>query len=214
MVREQLKCDIPPEWLKRRAAGLCPVCGKHPSEFDKNRKVYCSEACSTKYAEHYIFWGQLRDKIIEASPKCAICGITEEKWKETYDKSVAEENAGLLKQFEKEIFAEKIRRIAIEETQFLNEIKRIESADLSSFWLQDFLKDKLGAAIINEWKHFRGFEVDHLVPVYKGGSIFDESNLQVLCVDCHRKKTNKDVKHRKRNSESNSIEQKKIEEVN
>jgi 5-methylcytosine-specific restriction endonuclease McrA len=66
----------------------------------------------------------------------------------------------------------------------------------------------------NDWNCFSGFEVDHIVPVYKGGSVFDESNLQVLCVYCHRKKTNKDVKHRKRNSESRVNGQKKIEEVN
>ena len=32
-------------------------------------------------------------------------------------------------------------------------------------------------------------EVDHVVPVVKGGKVHDPANLQVLCVDCHIAKT-------------------------
>ena len=32
-------------------------------------------------------------------------------------------------------------------------------------------------------------EVDHVVPVMKGGKSFDPTNLQVLCVGCHVAKT-------------------------
>lgn len=28
-------------------------------------------------------------------------------------------------------------------------------------------------------------EVDHIIPIYKGGSKYDFANLQVLCRDCH-----------------------------
>lgn len=34
-------------------------------------------------------------------------------------------------------------------------------------------------------------EVDHIVPIEKGGSE-DDSNLQLLCKECHRKKTARD----------------------
>lgn len=33
-----------------------------------------------------------------------------------------------------------------------------------------------------------GVEMDHVVPLHKGGSN-DDDNLQMLCVPCHRKKT-------------------------
>lgn len=32
-------------------------------------------------------------------------------------------------------------------------------------------------------------EIDHIVPIYKGGPEMNEKNLQVLCVNCHKQKT-------------------------
>ena len=32
-------------------------------------------------------------------------------------------------------------------------------------------------------------EVDHIVPLHRGGSLFDRANLQGLCRRCHRLKT-------------------------
>ena len=40
-------------------------------------------------------------------------------------------------------------------------------------------------------------ELDHIVPLYKGGSN-DDSNCQALCVECHRDKTATDMGHRPR----------------
>jgi len=37
-----------------------------------------------------------------------------------------------------------------------------------------------------------GVEMDHIEPLFKGGSNDDE-NLQMLCVECHRKKTATDL---------------------
>ena len=36
-------------------------------------------------------------------------------------------------------------------------------------------------------------EVDHIVPRSKGGPLFDPSNLQPLCKECHYRKTSKEV---------------------
>ena len=33
---------------------------------------------------------------------------------------------------------------------------------------------------------------DHIVPVAEGGAVFDEANLQILCVECNRIKTRED----------------------
>ena len=32
-------------------------------------------------------------------------------------------------------------------------------------------------------------EADHIVPLHKGGAVYDIRNLQTLCRDCHIKKT-------------------------
>lgn len=37
-----------------------------------------------------------------------------------------------------------------------------------------------------------GFEVDHIVPLYKGGAD-DEDNCQVLCIECHKLKTKSEL---------------------
>ena len=40
-------------------------------------------------------------------------------------------------------------------------------------------------------------EVDHIMPLYKGGTD-DDANLQPLCHDCHANKTRADKGHRHR----------------
>jgi 5-methylcytosine-specific restriction protein A len=39
-----------------------------------------------------------------------------------------------------------------------------------------------------------GEEVDHIKPLHKGGTD-DESNLQALCVECHKVKSARDLGH-------------------
>ena len=39
-------------------------------------------------------------------------------------------------------------------------------------------------------------QVDHIVPLYKGGTN-DDSNMQGLCIECHKAKTAKDMGHRR-----------------
>lgn len=40
-----------------------------------------------------------------------------------------------------------------------------------------------------------GFELDHRIPLFKGGEDIEE-NLQVLCPECHATKTNEDLGRR------------------
>lgn len=42
----------------------------------------------------------------------------------------------------------------------------------------------------------RNFQVDHKVPLFKGGEEFEESNLWTLCVACHLEKTHSEVRER------------------
>lgn len=37
-----------------------------------------------------------------------------------------------------------------------------------------------------------GMEIDHIIPIYKGGLVFDESNIQILCNSCHLEKSKRD----------------------
>ena len=41
-------------------------------------------------------------------------------------------------------------------------------------------------------------EVDHVVPRWKGGRVFDKANLQSLCRDCHKRKSATEARSRSR----------------
>ena len=50
-----------------------------------------------------------------------------------------------------------------------------------------------GKLVTLAYPHHTGFELDHIIPVSKGGSDTDD-NCQILCMDgCHAKKTAKDM---------------------
>lgn len=49
-------------------------------------------------------------------------------------------------------------------------------------------------------KRFKASEmsVDHIIPIYEfRGSPYDTRNWQVLCIPCHRKKTDREIQERK-----------------
>ncbi len=45
-------------------------------------------------------------------------------------------------------------------------------------------------------RYRRNFQVDHKVPLFKGGREFEESNLWTLCVSCHLEKTQSELAER------------------
>ena len=45
-------------------------------------------------------------------------------------------------------------------------------------------------------KLHRAYELDHIVPLHKGGDAIALQNLQPLCRECHKDKTAKDMGHR------------------
>ena len=47
-------------------------------------------------------------------------------------------------------------------------------------------------------KLHRAYEVDHIIPLHKGGDATDLSNLAPLCAECHKTKTARDMGHRER----------------
>lgn len=57
-----------------------------------------------------------------------------------------------------------------------------------SYWVVSRLKDYFH---INDKPH--RLEVDHIVPIYKGGLPLDIDNLQCLCYTCHKTKTKQDL---------------------
>lgn len=196
-MREQSKMDIPKEWEERRKAGLCPVCGRTPEEFEPRRKVFCSQECASKFARRYLTWQQYKDALIMKTKKCAICGVTEKEFFERKRKEVEEQKKKLYEKYKADIEREKWKRLYALEQQFLKDIEEVEKEanDLDSWFVRRVIEKKTGRRYPRVPDH--AFEVDHIVPISEGGAMWDKDNLQVLCVDCHRKKTAEERKNRK-----------------
>ena len=72
-----------------------------------------------------------------------------------------------------------------------SEDKRIKGRALQKRRLRMYLVDPYCNHCKHMTAHPRGYQIDHIVPLYKGGLDIDE-NLQLLCIDCHDKKTLED----------------------
>lgn len=190
-MRKTVKDDVPEEWKRRVKAGLCPVCAKTPVEFDKGQRVFCSIKCREKYASKYTWWSELRRKILEKyNETCAKCGTNYDKFKKhkerKYKKNIKKwikENKELIETHRNDYLVHLDRRYRQEYEETMDDIK-IAGKIIS--WEE---RGKL------EGRRFSiSFEVDHVVPVALGGDMWNEKNLQVLCIDCHKEKTAKDRK--------------------
>jgi len=181
--RENIKYDIPKEWVENFKKGCCPVCAKTKFEFDKGMKVYCSKKCRILYSDRIYTWQEKRDKILEErGKKCQKCKKTKKqltKYKEDHKneqrRKYIEEHPELLEQRRKELMEQ------AEETY-----QRAINLTADDLYLSSVIDD-LG------WT-YDTFEVDHIKAVALGGDMFDEKNLQVLCYTCHKDKTKTDVK--------------------
>ena len=184
--RENIKYDIPKEWIKNFKKGLCPVCAKTKFEFDKGMKVYCSPKCRKEYSKRIYTWEGLRYRIIKKrGKKCVKCKKTEQQ---------------LTK--EKEDYKENSRKEYIKNHPEILEQRRKELMDEAEEKYQKALN--LKAEDLHLWEYekelpynYDTFEVDHIIAVVNGGDFWDEKNLQVLCYTCHKKKTKKDIKKKK-----------------
>ena len=181
--RENIKYDIPKEWVENFKRGCCPVCSKTKFEFDKGMKVYCSTKCRELYGERIYTWQERRDKILkERGEKCEKCSKTlkqlseyKETYKEEQKKKYIEKHPELLEQKRKELMEEveekyqKALNLTADDLYLYSEIEELP------------------------WS-YNSFEVDHIKAVALGGDMFDEKNLKVLCYPCHKEKTKEDAK--------------------
>ncbi len=192
MVREQVRYDIPNEWILRRKAGLCPVCGKDKTEFDKGRRVYCSQECSDIFASRITTWQELRtDLLKERGEICELCCVDKAKNREDSRKNFkllidawVEDN---------KVFVDKQRE---------DELRKLDdwfNDKYSRIMDNDFAKNSIDYDVRREMEKKSGlhnyvtFEVDHIKAVALGGDMWSKDNLRVLCVDCHKVKTKEDM---------------------
>lgn len=184
------------EELANLKDGKC-WCGEERIKFAKGMRVYCSPEHRSIWYAKTLTWQEFRDKFLRLhGEKCDACG-----------KDNGQEEYRLTKIKQRDFF-ENIKPAIIDKIIAKN------LADLEERYERDF-KNTIDPDSIREWdienycKSHRinypdpdkqrpdysiSFEVDHKLAIVNGGAEFDENNLQVLCTDCHKKKTKADLK--------------------
>lgn len=192
MPRETIKNDVPLEWRRRYKAGLCPVCEKSPEEFDKGQRIFCSSKCRGEYSSKFISWSELREKALKLyGNKCTKCGITEEKHRRTKDKEKLEFYRNYVLEHKQDITNRRDELLVDLDKRYRGDFERINNDQYVAEKLLDWEERRK-----YDYYNSPTFEVDHKLAIVNGGDMWDINNLQVLCKDCHNKKTQKDLKTR------------------
>jgi len=191
--RENIKYDIPKEWVENFKKGCCPVCAKTKFEFDKGMKVYCSKKCRIEYSKRIFTWQEKRDNVIKCrGEKCQKCGNT----KEIFDKRNKKIKTKIYMDYLKEHpeLVELKRKELMDKAE--NYYKKAQMLDgIKDYSEEDYeIRPDVPYEIIKGNDKWLSFEVDHIIAVALGGDFWDEANLQVLCSICHKEKTKKDAK--------------------
>lgn len=73
-----------------------------------------------------------------------------------------------------------------------NRVSSMPLKDIKAWMLENraLLRQYKKAGLV---RHQRFWDIDHIIPVCKGGGLCSMSNLQTLCVACHRRKTRLDL---------------------
>lgn len=85
--------------------------------------------------------------------------------------------------------AEKLTRLVVP----INDAPRMTGRKLQERRLKVWTKDPRCNGCGRLTMFPQGFQLDHIVPLYKGGEDH-EDNCQVLCHECHHDKTEQDIK--------------------
>lgn len=73
--------------------------------------------------------------------------------------------------------------------------ERLRGAKLQELRRHHFALHPLCARCLRQERVTAATELDHIVPLFKGGSMRDPKNLQSLCSACHQDKTAEDMGH-------------------
>ena len=102
-------------------------------------------------------------------------------------------NLELAEKYKHQIEAKKLELHREAEKEFLTRIQQIESMNIDDWEISNMLKIEFDEKLREDYRWRSFFEVDHITAIKNGGDMWDKKNLQVLCVDCHKKKTKGDI---------------------
>lgn len=210
MPREVYKNDYTVDELQNLKNGKC-WCGIPRDKFQKGMRVYCKPAHRKEWYLRTIAWSGFRDNFLEKhGTKCDFCKVSKSVLEKNYQKDLKnwyekiKANPELMKIVEEERQQELLRideqyRIAFDDEHMIGRTFKYNSMWGKNLELNVPKYPKEPSDFSSK------FELDHIVPVAQGGAMWDEENLQVLCVPCHKEKTKLDMveitkyKHKRKN---------------
>lgn len=158
------KRHVPLSELTKPADLVCAWCNLAPTK-SRGRK-YCGKDCSESalmYLYPQFAASKMYRLIVLQDFACRACGVIDEEW--------------FLKRMEH--YKAKQRRVLEEYKKYGWAVDKNETEKAFLFQFGDCTGDR--------------WQVDHIVPVHKGGAGVGMENLQVLCTPCHKLKTAKDL---------------------
>ncbi len=192
-MREVTRTDYTEDELKNLKNGNC-WCGKPRAEFDKGMRVYCCKKHREDWYERTTTWSNFRDIYLKHTGKiCNDCGKDQKKLDASYDQRVAEWKKEVLSLTKAEELLKQERIDQLKRVEDMYE-KAMNDKELFNSVFGYRSPDGIPQKPRESYYSSHDFEVDHIKAVALDGEMWDEKNLQVLCVDCHKKKTNADMK--------------------
>jgi len=189
MVRDQIKVDIPNDWMENMKHGRC-WCGKDHTKFEKGQKFYCNQQHASDYSKRIQYWSNFKDHALERDNNtCVKCGTNEKLFKAEQDKLEKQFYKEQAKLYPKAIEAS--RSIKLKELQ--EEYENIMDDGYVMQHIHWKVTETYNVPRIYYEKQYFGLEVDHKKPVALGGDMWDIDNLQTLCYGCHKVKTKEDM---------------------
>jgi hypothetical protein len=200
MRRKYIKEGFTDDELQNMKDGKC-WCGKPRSEFQKGMRVYCSPEHRSIWQSKVLTWQEFRDRFLrEHGEKCDTCGVESPhaEYERLYGEKKKERLDALMSmksELQDGIIATRLERLESDfEYRFT---QAIDPSTIDEYELERYAKShKIPLPELPPWRppdEKPMFEVDHIVAIVNGGGEFDHNNLQVLCHECHKKKTKSDM---------------------
>lgn len=192
MVRAKQRWDVSNDEVANLKSKKC-WCGKERKDFDRFQRIYCTTEHQQDWHERTMFWDEFRNRFISKVGKtCNKCGRKED-YKE-------KEKKGKLNEWKDMVKRDHTDKIEQHRSELLQKLEEEYTKIMSDDYVLDQLTRYTGIEGVSEkpdpYNGYYGhaFEVDHIVAIVNGGTDFDEKNLQILCMDCHKVKTKEDMR--------------------
>lgn len=159
---------------RARKEKLCRWCGQDVKRLNKHRRTFCSDECVHEFSIRSSS-SYIRQYIAKRDNYiCQICGL---------------DCKGFLRQLKREV---NDRMVGLPHSEWRLRRKEFETAYFAEH----------GMEWVNTDNRSTFYDIDHIVPVVKGGGQCGEENLRTVCLGCHRKETARLRKELKKSKEA------------